>query len=68
MVTPQVSWRHRERAAVAALRGRTPVWPLLIQSKAIVKEKPLPRGEEKEEIAFLVSSRLQTLQGCPNTG
>ena len=44
-----------------------PVWPLLFQSKAIVKEKPLPR-EEKEETALLVSSRLQTLQDCPNTG
>lgn len=37
-----------------------PVWPPLVQSKAIVKKKPLPRGEEKEETAFLVSSRLHS--------
>ncbi|XDB50781.1 hypothetical protein AB1E18_004343 [Capra hircus] len=32
------------------------VWPPLVQSKAIVKKKPLPR-KEKEETAFLVSSK-----------
>ncbi|XP_069441894.1 C-type lectin domain family 2 member D11-like isoform X2 [Ovis canadensis] len=44
-----------------------PVWPPLVQSKAIVKKKPLPRGEEKEETAFLVSSK-DLRKKCPAIG